>query len=604
MADVIIWSLGNEAGEGKIFESTYAWIKQRDPTRPVQYEPAGKAAYTDIYCPMYAPIERLLDYAATNPVRPAIMIEYAHAMGNSVGNLADYWVAIDSHPSLQGGFIWDWVDQSLAFKDQQGRRYWAYGHDYHPDLPTDGNFLNNGLVDPDRQPHPHLHEVRKVYQPLAFRAQGGDMARFEVTNRYDFITLAHLDFRWMLQEDGQVIASGEFEVPATGPGDTSSVHIDLPETQWLPGSEYHLLLQAVQGGDSAALPGGHLVAWEQIPLKGRVVHQRSTGEGTVHVDESAASITISGPRFETVFSRADGVMSSYRYDGQDMLVSGPVPNFWRPPTDNDLGNNMPGWARDWKLAGPGRNLKSIQAEVRADVAEVSTEFDLDAVSSGLTVDYRVYGSGAIAVHMEFEPGKQALPRIPRFGMQLTLPADFSRAEWFGRGPHESYADRKSSAAIGRYAANVADMFHRYSRPQETGNLTDVRWMSLHDNEGHGWCVRGAELLSASAWPFAMKDLEFVAGDKGSNSASGLVPLTSRHGAELETGNIVTWNIDAAQMGVGGDTSWGRPVHMAYTIAPERRSYSYELTPCGRFPGQDLIPETGKIGYGQGPGRDG
>jgi beta-galactosidase len=575
---IIIWSLGNEAGEGEIFEATYDWIKQRDPTRLVQYEPAGKAAYSDIYCPMYAPIQRLLDYAATDPERPAIMIEYAHAMGNSVGNLADYWAAINSHPSLQGGFIWDWVDQSLAFTDEQGRRYWAYGHDYHPGLPTDGNFLNNGLVDPDRQPHPHLHEVKKVYQPVSFQSRGDGSGWYEVTNRYDFIDLGHLVFQWKLQEDGEVIANGVFKVSDTDSGDTSSVHLELPEVGQNPESEYHLLLQAVQNENSAALPAGHVIAWDQFPLGSKSYPEQQIPNGEVRVNETSAAIIVSGPGFETVFSRKDGAISSYLFHGREMLISGPTPNFWRPPTDNDLGNGMPDWARVWKLAGPDRSLKFIQAEALENAVKISTEFELRAIASRLLVSYRIDASGVIFVDMEFEPGEQPLPNIPRFGMQLALPSDFSQVEWFGRGPHESYADRKTSAAIGRYSANVADMFHRYSRPQETGNLCDVRWMRLSDEEGNGWHVTGKEVLSISTWPFTMEDLEFVASESGSGSASGLVPLTSRHGAELEIKNVVTWNIDAAQMGVGGDTSWGRPVHEPYIISPVRQSYTYKLVP--------------------------
>ena len=580
---IIIWSLGNEAGEGKIFESTYEWIKQRDPTRLVQYEPAGTAGYTDIYCPMYAPIQRLLDYAATEPVRPAIMIEYAHAMGNSVGNLADYWSAIDSHPSLQGGYIWDWVDQSLAFKDEKGRRYWAYGHDYHPDLPTDGNFLNNGLVDPDRQPHPHLFEVKKVYQPLSFKVLDGSARRFEVTNRYDFIGLDHLAFEWKLQEDGQVIASDVFEVAETRPGESTRIDINPPDVSRKPGAEYHLILQASQKENSDAIPSGHPLAWEQFSLGREQMVEAHTPDGVVRVKDSGDAIIVSGSDFEIVFSREDGAIDSYRLHGREMLVSGPVPNFWRPPTDNDLGNGMPEWAAAWKLAGPDRKLESIQADTLDGLVHIRTGFELHGIGSRLIVSYVIDALGAISVQMEFQPGDLPLSKIPRFGMQLSLPTGFSRVEWFGRGPHESYADRKTSAAVGRYSDDVANMFHRYSRPQETGNLTDVRWMRLGDDEGYGWRVSGQELLSISTWPFEMRDLAFVASESGSGSASGLVPLTSRHGAELEVTGVVTWNIDAAQMGVGGDTSWGRPVHEPYTISPVPRVYKYKLEPFGVTP---------------------
>jgi len=575
---IIIWSLGNEAGEGRIFEETYRWVRQRDPTRPVQYEPAGKAAYSDIFCPMYAPIDKLLDHAATNPARPAIMIEYAHAMGNSVGNLADYWKAIDSHASLQGGFIWDWVDQSLAFTDEEGRRYWAYGHDYHPDLPTDGNFLNNGLVDPDRNPHPHLHEVRKVYQPLTFRMLNTRDGIFEVYNRYDFIGLEHLSFHWELQEDGVVIGEGAFEVPPTAPGQSSEFPLELPDLRQDPGTEYHLRLSARQQAPDAALPRRHLVAWDQFFLAKAAPADVPEVRKDIEYIETAGAVTVSGPDFLAEFSRSNGSIVRYEFHGREMLVQGPQPNFWRPPTDNDLGNGMPDWAAPWKKAGPGRKLVAMEVFDTDRGVQINTKFELEQTLSSLDIGYTVDGSGSVVVEMSFVPGTDALPDLPRFGMQLALPPSFTDVEWFGRGPHENYSDRKTSAAVGRYSADVLELFHRYSRPQETGNRTDVRWMTISDHTGAGWRASGDALLSVSAWPFAMDELEFIAAERGINSASGLVPLTSRHGAEIETGEIVTWNIDNAQMGVGGDTSWGRPVHAPYTIPARARNYRFTLTP--------------------------
>jgi beta-galactosidase len=575
---IIIWSLGNEAGEGKIFEATYQWIKQRDATRPVQYEPAGDASYTDIYCPMYAPISRLLEYAASSPTRPAIMIEYAHAMGNSVGNLADYWQAIESHPSLQGGFIWDWVDQSLAFRDSRDRRYWAYGHDYHPDLPTDGNFLNNGLVDPDRQPHPHFYEVGKVYQPVTFSALNLAEARFEVSNRYDFISLDHLAFRWELLKNGRQLAVGRFDVPETGAGQSSTVELELPELPVIAGVEYHLTLKAMQKIASPVFIAGEQIAWEQFALGEAPARAWNLAGSGVTLEETEQSFVVRSDELRLVFAKSDGSISSYRHHGQELLTSGPVPNLWRPPTDNDLGNGMPSWAAPWKAAGPGRVLYTIEATLEDQLVRISTVFTLQNTASLLSIDYQVDGSGSILVEAALQPGSKDLPKLPRFGLQLTLPARYNQVEWFGRGPHESYSDRKTSAAVGVYSSTAAEMFHRYSRPQETGNLTDVRWMAVTDDTGQGWLVEGEQVLNASVWPFAMDALEFVASESGTSSASGLVPLTSRHGADLEAGEIITWNIDAAQMGVGGDTSWGRPVHEQYTIPARPMSYRFRLSP--------------------------
>ncbi len=585
---IILWSLGNEAGEGKVFEATYAWIKGRDPSRPVQYEPAGREPYTDVFCPMYPPIERLVDYATEEPppARPLIMIEYAHAMGNSVGNLADYWQAIDAYPLLQGGFIWDWVDQSLARFDERGRRYWAYGHDYHPDLPTDGNFLNNGLVDPDRVPHPHLHEVKKVYQPLRFEMIDAGSGRFRVRNRYDFRDLAHLGLDWSLLEDGLEIAAGSAPMPRVAAGEAGEVAIDFPDAPMRPGREVHLTLRARTRGPAPLVPAGTEVAWDQfeIPVPGdgdgeSPAGERVAGGAPIELLETAEQYRVRGEGFELAFSRASGELTQYRFRDHDLILEGPRPNFWRAPTDNDLGNGMHEWAAVWRDAGPGRELISCQAAPDGPAAvEVVTAYRLPAVEGRLEMHYRVLAGGEIEVEQRLELGRDDLPKIPRVGTRLVLPQRFQFVSWYGRGPHESYADRKTSARIGRWAETVSGGFHRYSRPQETGNKTGVRWMAITDEAGVGWLAVGAPTLEASAWPFAPSDLDFVPGAKGVESASGLVPVTSRHGAELMPRGFTTWNLDARQMGVGGDTSWGRPVHEQYTIPAVDQSYRFLLVP--------------------------
>jgi beta-galactosidase len=581
---IIIWSLGNEAGEGAIFEHTYAWIKERDPSRPVQYEPAGKGKHTDIYCPMYPPIERLVEYAETDPDRPLIMTEYAHAMGNSVGNLADYWRAIDAYPQLQGGFIWDWVDQSLAFIDDEGRRYWAYGHDYHPDLPTDGNFLNNGLVDPDRNPHPHLHEVKKVYQPLRFTAVDAVGGRFRVENLYAFRNLDHLRLDWTLQEDGADVARGPLTTPAVGPGEVVELQVDLGDQNLEDDREYHLTLTATIGQEEPTIPEGHTIAWEQFGLT-RIPYGLATASdpprnsGSLETAEDCGRVNITGDEFDVVFDRENGEMVDFRYRGVRMLRNGPRPNYWRPPTDNDLGNGMHEWAAVWREAGPGRRLISFDVNhIDPTTILVETVFDLPSVGSTAVLRYIIHADGVIDVEHELVIETDGLPKIPRIGTQMVLPVHFREMRWFGRGPHESYADRKTSAPLGVYSSLVDDQFHRYSRPQETGNKTDVRWMALRAESGFGLLAVGEELLSASVWPFEMDELDFVPGEQGSKSASGLVPVTSRHGAELTPQAFTTWNLDHRQMGVGGDTSWGRPVHEEYSIPAESQSYRFRLIP--------------------------
>ena len=263
---IIIWSLGNEAGHGEVFRYTYQWLKENDGTRPVQYEPAELEDYTDIYCPMYPPIEKLIKYAQTKPERPLIMIEYAHAMGNSVGNLQDYWDAIEAYPSLQGGFIWDWVDQSLEYTNEQGVKYLAYGHDYHPDLPTDGNFLNNGLVNPFREPHPHAQEVKKVYEPIHMEAIDLEKGTFSIHNKYNFRTLQHLSFQWSISEDGIEIASGILPTPQVNPQKKTEFQIPYPKIERQTGKVYFLKISALQKDKDPLIPIGFEIAWDQFEL--------------------------------------------------------------------------------------------------------------------------------------------------------------------------------------------------------------------------------------------------------------------------------------------------------------------------------------------------
>ncbi len=577
---IIIWSLGNEAGHGKIFETTYQWLKEHDGTRPVQYEPAELEPYTDIFCPMYPPISKLVDYAKTNPARPAIMIEYCHAMGNSVGNLQDYWDAIEAWPALQGGFIWDWVDQSLEYTNDKGVKYFAYGHDYHPDLPTDGNFLNNGLVNPFREPHPHIYEVKKVYAPV--RISAVEPGIYELYNRNFFKNLGDLTIRWSLREDGVEVSNGDLGSLDVEPRQKARFTID-PQFELKPGRSYFLKIQAITNRESPLVPTGHEVAWEQFellspnpapgpPMPPAALPQL-VSEGHIY--------RITGADFSLELDDRTGEILGYLFKGRQMLDKPPKPNFWRPPTDNDLGNGMQEWARIWKNAGvsatstlkrpPSQAGDHIGFEVRYDLVETGAHVD---------IDYRIASDGILNVVFRFYPGNAPdLPKIPRMGMQLRVPEDFRFMTWYGRGPHETYQDRKNSGEVAIWKGTVWDQLHRYSRPQETGNKTDVRWMSLTDAGGMGWRMEAvSEPLSVSAWQLDMADLDFVAGEKGAESASGLVPVTSKHGADLFPRDFITWNIDYRQMGVGGDNSWGRPVHDEYTLPVMPYLYAFRLIP--------------------------
>lgn len=571
---IIIWSLGNEAGHGKVFEQTYRWLKKMDPSRPVQYEPAEKKFYSDIYCPMYPRPSWLEQYAKENPKKPCIMIEYAHAMGNSVGNLQDYWDIIDRYPALQGGFIWDWVDQSLEFKRKDGTPYLAYGHDYHPDLPTDGNFLNNGLVDPYRNPHPHLSEVKKVYQPVGFRWDSRNKI-LTVRNKNFFKAIQGNLLNWFVSSNGKITQSGIFKRLEVSPQGTVQVPISIGSLDW--SKENLLLVQLVQEKSEGLLEAGHQIGFEQFslsPFSNEVGKQAKSKH--IAVEVQGEGFLVKSDRSQWVINKV-GEITRWESFGK-LITSHPIrPNFWRPPTDNDLGNGMQNWAKIWKLAT--ENTKGTLLEspvVKNGSVQFATQYTLEGGKAKLVCRYQLTAGSEMKIEVRFVATNKKLPKMPRLGLKMLMPKEFSKVNWYGRGPQETYWDRKTAGIVGVYSQQIMDQIHPYSRPQETGNKTDLRWMEV---ERSRLSVRVSsadnKFLNGSVWPCPTAELDFVAGKDGGKSASGLVPVTARHAADVKKGSLVQWNIDHLQMGVGGDTSWGRPVHQQYTI-PADKEYRFGI----------------------------
>ena len=583
---IIIWSLGNEAGEGNVFEATYQWLKENDNSRLVQYEPAGEAHYTDVFAPMYPSIERLVKYAESNPSRPAIMIEYAHAMGNSVGNLKDYWQAIDKYDVLQGGFIWDWVDQSLEYTNDDGVKYWAYGKDFHPDLPSDGNFLNNGLMNPNREPHPHAFEVKKVYQAIRFSVNDLEAGKFAIENRFDFIDINKYQLTWAIEADGEAYANGIMALPSIKPTETAIVDIDLPILPSNDNKEYFITLNAVLTQPESLLEAGHAIAYEQFELANNRKNKNLMAKNSALRSEqaftqqsSSSNIIFKSDKAEIVFDQKSGWLTQYTINNTALLSTPLTANFWRPPTDNDLGNGMQKWAKVWQDAAKNLSLTALDVKPIDSGYMVQSHYKSAAFKGSYVVSYQINSQGQIHVNSQLTIADgQKLPNIPRLGMQLTMPGNFQRFSWFGRGPHETYADRKTSGEISLYSYLVKDQIHHYARPQENANRTDVRWLALKNAEDTGLIIIGDKPLSASAWPYKQSDIDFLDGKDGSASASGLVPVTTKHGAEVPIRDLVTVNIDYKQMGVGGDTSWGRLVHAQYTIPAKSYQYGFTLSP--------------------------
>jgi beta-galactosidase len=573
---VIIWSLGNEAGDGDNFVATYEWIKQRDPSRPVQYEMADLRAHTDIFVPMYARIPILEAYGSEPRDRPLILCEYAHAMGNSVGNLKDYWDVIYASDYLQGGFIWDWVDQGLRAETEDGQQYFAYGGDFGPpDVPSGGNFCINGLVNPDREPNPHLWEVKKVYQNIDVRPRDLANGQLEIENRFDFTDLADLELRWAVTGDGREVAAGSLANLRLAPHQVRTVSLPLPAIDPEPGIEYFLDVRFHTRRDEPLVPAGHLVAWEQFelpvyrpyteaPLARAKKLVRTVEDGELHIQ---------GEDFSLAIDLSDGQITSFAFEGAELVLSGPVPSFWRPPTDNDFGNGMPERQGIWKEAGPEREIDSVSwyQNSNRDV-HVEITATLPAGDSKLFTEYVIWGSGEVVVSNRFVPGAIDLPNLPRLGMNMTLPRGLENIEWLGRGPHENYQDRNSGAAIGLYRGTVAEQYFPYIRPQENGYKTDVRWVALTNAEGVGLLAAGMPTFSFSALHFLNEDF-----DPGPEKEQ-------RHTTDLVERDLVALRLDYGQMGVGGDTSWGARPHPQYTLPPQEYAYSILLKPLSTADG--------------------
>ena len=577
---IIIWSLGNEAGHGKIFEATYDWLKSVDDTRPVQYEPAKRERYTDIYCPMYASFDKLNNYVFDNPDKPCIMIEYCHAMGNSVGNLKDYWDLIEVHDVLQGGFIWDFKDQSLEYKDENGKPYLAYGHDYEPDLPTDGNFLNNGLFDPYGNGHPHLKEVKKVYQPVAFK---WDQHRngVQVYNKNFFASFENAIIKWRLLKDGVSVDSAFLEEKTILPQSMEIYPMQL--NLFEEGSEYIIEFELENSiycnGEKSKIN----YLFDEIILQKATPIIAYLDGSKLKLKETKNYYSISNKLTKLNIEKETGVILEWKYSNNVVTKENIQPNFWRPPTDNDLGNDMQNWAKVWQNASQNFTSKLTKSPTTSnDGITFQVTFESQNKIALFIVDYVLKNDGSLKVNAKFEPQQPKLPNIPRLGMTVILPNNFKELEWYGKGPHETYDDRKYGGRTGIWRDSIIHSFHRYSRPQETGNKTNLRWMQL---ENPTICVRATTLdnqfLSGSVWPFRQEELEFVAGKDGGISASGLVPVTAKHGADIKIGKVVQWNIDHLQMGVGGDTSWGRMVHDEYTIPSKIYTFSFLIQPFNK-----------------------
>jgi beta-galactosidase len=581
---VIIWSLGNEAGDGPNFEATSAWIKQRDPSRPVHYERAEERPHTDIVCPMYARPERLRRYSEQTQTRPFILCEYSHAMGNSNGNLWLYWDLIYTRPHLQGGFIWDWVDQSLrqpvASKlprkferaSREDETFWAFGGDYGPPgTPSDQNFCDNGLVSPDRVPHPGLKELAHVYQYAHSKLVDPKARVVEVKNWYDFLNLRDIAvLHWQLTGDGRVLQSGSLAAPDVAPRATARVTLPVKAFRAEPGVEYFLDVSFRLKDDHPWAARGHEVAWDQFKLPdvapAPALSIAKTAPLQIAADDATA--VVSGDGFAVTFNRLAGTLTSYQTGGVELIQHPLRPDFWRAPIDNDRGRKMHESQGVWRRAHEDAVVENVTLNAsNPKSVVVAVQSTLPRVGARWETTYTVLASGDVLVRAKFVPGAGQQPAIPRLGMQMVLPAGFDRIAWFGPGPHETYIDRKD-ARVGVYGGTVREQFvYDYAEPGESGNKVDVRWVALRNAQGFGLLATGLPLLSVNALHHTTDDLQ-----------------AAEHPFELPHRDIVVLNLDWKQQGVGGDDSWGAWPHPQFLVPYETTEYSFRLR--GLKPGDE------------------
>lgn len=565
---IVTWSMGNESGYGKHFITLYDMVHKFDNTRPVQYEGGGYDAKSDIYCPMYARTWALLRHVIKRDARPLILCEYEHTMGNSGGNFGDYWDLIYKYDQLQGGFTWDWVDQTFRIKDSKGHDVWAFGGDMgFVGVVNDSTFCANGLVAADRSPHPHLYEIKHVIQYINFEPVAFSANKVSIINRHDFISLSGYLLHWTVEADGQTVQQGVMDFPAINPGCKADMELPLKDVP-ADGREYFLTFRAITKQAAPLVPQGHEVATAQWKLPSASVKPSVKPiEGHLEITKNEQSIIIKGTGFNAVFSVKSGEMTALQYGGKNLLKEDLRPNFWRPLVDNDVPNGHIERCAMWKTAGKDARLRSIDAQEQGGMAIVNACFSMDKQASDLDMTYNIRPDGAVKVTMHFMPGSLQLSEMPKFGMYMVLPAEYEAMSWLGRGPHESYADRKNSALIGLYKATVWEQYHPYVRAQETANHCDTRWVALRNEAGEGILVTGYEPLSVSAWNFRIEDIDYIP-----------FQIERRHGGGIEKQDFIWLNIDHKQMGVGGDNTWGAQVHPEYTITPYECSYSFTLQP--------------------------
>lgn len=578
---VIVWSLGNEAGFGQNFKDAYNAVKKMDNSRPVHYEralweefdPEGDG-WSDIMCPMYADYNYTKNYGENKKAtRPLIQCEYAHAMGNSIGGFKEYWDLIRKYPNVQGGYIWDFVDQSLRWTGKNGATIYAYGGDFNKTDATDGNFCDNGLISPDRIPNPHMYEVGYYYQNIWTTLKGNSL---EIYNENFFKDLSNYRLEWRLVRNGEIMKSGIINDLKVEPQKKAVVgmgNLNVPED----GAEYFVNVYYSIKNSEPLLPAGTVIAKQQLAVKSATApicagspvaktKKPSTILPTVK-DNDKNYLIVEGLNYKMMFNKHNGYLCEYKVNGMNILAEDAElkPNFWRAPTDNDFGANLQRKYRVWN--NPEMKLTNLKSVQENNETVVSAEYEMPGVSAKLALTYAISNEGTIKVTQKMTTDKEAnVSNMFRFGMVLPIQKQFENLQYYGRGPVETYIDRKDSEFIGIYNSTVTDELYNYIRPQETGNHVDLRWWKVMNMGGHGITVIAEKPFSASALHYTIESL-----DEG-------IDKHNMHTPEVEPANLTNVCIDLVQMGLGCVNSWGALPLEEYMVKYQDYEFTYSIIP--------------------------
>ena len=577
---VIVWSLGNECGYGVNFEKAYDWVKACDPTRPAQYERGGYDSKTDIYCPMYIGYEESESYCKSNGTKPYIQCEYAHAMGNSEGGFKEYWDLIRKYPKYQGGYIWDFVDQGLRDKSPvTGKEIFTYGGDYGRYPASDYNFNCNGIIAPNRRLNPHAYEIQYVLQNVWIKDFDAENGSFNVYNENFFKNIDDLSLTATLFANGVKLTT--VAIPDTkgiAPQATKLVKsealksaIEKAEAEHAT-EEITINFAFASDGSQPLVDKGQVMARQQIVLNGyefdKVDAPANTGS-KIEVEETNSYVKVSAERMSVTIGKKTGMIDYLDVDGEPMLKfrESMTPEFWRAPTDNDYGASLQKKMRVWK--NPQMNLKSFDKSESKDSVVLTANFEMPEVKAELMLRYRINAAGEVAVTEKMTTDKEAkVADLFRYGMQLQMPASFSKLEYYGRGPEENYIDRHSSAFIGKYEANVKDEYYPYVRPQESGNHTDIRYFSIFNpTTGKGITFEGYAPMECSAIPYLVEDLD--AGIEKEHA-------WGQHSGDLVEKGLVQLHIQQRQFGLGCIDSWGSSPMEKYRMHYQDRCFSFVI----------------------------